>query len=129
MTGDEAHMPAQHRGPERRLVRDVVDSRHNLGEYFVIGAAVVLLLGFLLPRLLPNAYMAASIGILVVVWGGLILCVIDAFVLRRSLRAALTERFGHVGSGYVSYGIMRALQVRRWRLPKPQVRHGEAPRR
>lgn len=129
MTGDEAHMPAQHQGPERRLVRDVVDSRHNLGEYFIIAAAVVLLMGFFVPRVLADSYTAVSIGMLAVVWGGLILCVVDALVLRRRLRAALTERFGHVGSGYVSYGIMRALQVRRWRLPKPQVRHGEAPRR
>ncbi|WP_341855273.1 DUF3043 domain-containing protein [Brachybacterium sp. GPGPB12] len=80
------------------------------------------------PLIRPEITTAMSTGMIVVLWGGIALCVIDSLVLRRSLRAKLTERFGSVGQGLVGYGIMRAIQIRRFRLPKPQIKHGEAPR-
>ena len=128
MTGDERKMPAQHRGPERRYVRDVVDSRRNVAEYFFPIALVFMLVALVLPLIRPEITTAMSTGMIVVLWGGIALCVIDSIILRRSLRAKLTERFGSVGQGLVGYGIMRAIQIRRFRLPKPQIKHGEAPR-
>lgn len=129
VTGDEAHLPAQHRGTDRRLVRDVVDARHNIAEYFFPVALVVMLVALLVPFFSPSLYATMSATMLAIVWGGIALCVADAFLIRRRIRAALTERFGSVTPGLVSYGNMRAMQIRRFRLPKPQVRHGEAPRR
>ena len=35
MRGDESAMPARDRGPVKRFVRDYVDSRRSLGEYFL----------------------------------------------------------------------------------------------
>ncbi|MCL6423490.1 DUF3043 domain-containing protein [Brachybacterium sp. JHP9] len=128
VTGDESAMPAQHRGPERRFVRDVVDSRRNVADYFFPIAFIVLILGLVLPLILPRLATAMSFAMLVVLWGAILLCVIDSFLLRRRLRAALTERFGAVGTGLPGYGVMRSLQFRRFRLPRPQVRHGEQPR-
>lgn len=125
MTGDEANMPPQHRGADRRLVRDIVDARHNLAEYFLIVALVLVVVTFALPLLNPNLAATASTILLVVMWGGIIACVIDALVLRKRLRRELTARFGQVSRGLVGYGVMRAIQFRRWRLPKPQVKHGE----
>lgn len=129
VTGDEAHMPAQHRGPERRLVRNLVDSRFNIAEYFFPVALVLMLVALIAPFFAPSLYTVMSTLMLVVLWGGIAACVIDAFVIRRRLRAALTERFGFVSPGLVTYGNMRAIQIRRWRLPKPQVAHGELPAR
>lgn len=131
MTGDTEHMPAQHRGPERAFVRDVVDSRHNVAEYFFPVAVVVMVLtfvvGLIAPRLGATAGSGLSLLILVVVWGGLIGCVLDSFLIRRRLRRDLTARFGGVGAGLVSYGIMRSISMRRLRIPKPRVKHGERP--
>jgi len=129
MTGDEAHMPAQHRGSDRRLVRDMIDARHNLAEYFFPVALLLMLIALVTPLVVPDLYATMSTLMLVVLWGGILACVIDAFVIRRRLRAALTERFGFVSPGLVSYGNMRAIQIRRWRIPKPQVKHGDTPRR
>lgn len=128
MTGDEKNMPAQHRGRDRRLVRDIVDSRRNLAEYFFPIAIVFMVLSLVLPLINQNLYTLMSVGMLVVLWGGILLCVVDAFALRRTLRRRLTESFGAVSPGLVSYGVMRAIQIRRFRLPKPQIKHGEQPR-
>ncbi len=128
MTGDEANMPAQHRGPERRLVRDLVDSRRNIAEYFFPIALVFMVIALIVPLIRMDLYTVMSTGMIIVLWGGILLCVVDGFILRRRLRAALTERYGSVGQGLVGYGIMRAMQIRRWRLPRAQIKHGDAPR-
>ncbi|WP_193106392.1 DUF3043 domain-containing protein [Brachybacterium sp. FME24] len=128
MTGDEKKMPLQHRGPERRLVRDLVDSRRNVAEYFFPIALIFMLVALIMPLLRPDLYLAMSTGMIVVLWGGILVCVIDSFLLRRHLRKRITEEFGSVSGGLVGYGIMRAIQIRRFRLPRAQVKHGETPR-
>ena len=128
MTGDERKMPLQHRGPERRRVRDIVDSRRNIAEYFFPVALIFMLVALVLPLIRPEVTAVMSTGMIIVLWGGIALCVVDSLILRRSLRAKLTERFGEVQRGLVGYGIMRAIQIRRFRLPRPQIKHGESPR-
>lgn len=128
MTGDEKKMPMQHRGTERRLVRDLVDSRRNVAEYFFPIALIFMLVALIMPLIRPEMYLMMSTGMIVVLWGGILVCVIDSFLLRRHLRKSLTARFGSVGSGLVGYGIMRAIQIRRFRLPRAQIKHGEEPR-
>ena len=44
MRGDESALPARDRGPVRRFVRNTVDSRLNIGEYFLPIIFAVLLL-------------------------------------------------------------------------------------
>ena len=58
----------------------------------------------------------------------IVLIVLDSFVSGMRLRKALGERFpDHNRKGAVAYGLMRSLQMRRLRLPKPQVKRGERP--
>ena len=128
MTGDEKKMPLQHRGPERRYVRDVVDSRRNVAELFFPIALVFMLVSLVLPLIRPDLTTVLSTGMIIVLWGGIALCVIDSLILRKRLRRLLTERFGGVQNGLVGYGIMRAIQIRRFRLPRAQIKHGEQPR-
>ncbi|ACU85239.1 CblZ, a non-orthologous displasment for Alpha-ribazole-5'-phosphate phosphatase [Brachybacterium faecium] len=128
MTGDERKMPLQHRGPERSFVRDVVDSRRNIAEYFFPIAFLFMLLALVLPLIKPELTAVFSGGMILVLWGGIALCVVDGFILRKRLRREVTERFGDVGRGVVTYGIMRAIQIRRFRLPRAQIKHGESPR-
>ncbi|MGO3479124.1 MAG: DUF3043 domain-containing protein, partial [Brachybacterium tyrofermentans] len=92
MTGDEKKMPMQHRGPERRLVRDLVDSRRNVAEYFFPIALIFMLVALIMPLIRPEMYLAMSTGMIVVLWGGILVCVIDSFLLRRHLRKNLTAR-------------------------------------
>ncbi|ASK66890.1 hypothetical protein CFK39_14985 [Brachybacterium avium] len=128
MTGDEKKMPAQHRGPERSFVRDVVDSRWNIAEFFFPIALVFMVLSLFLPLIRPQLTTVLTTGMIILLWGGIAICVIDGLVLRKRLRHLVTERFGEVQRGLVSYGIMRAIQIRRFRLPRVQIKHGQAPR-
>ena len=128
LTGDEAHYPVQHRGADRRLVRDIVDSRHNVAEYFLPFALIAMLFPFAMQLIDPVKFQLVSIVFLVVLWAGILVVVIDTFLLRRKIRKVLTERFGVVPAGMVSYGLLRSTNIRPWRMPKPQIKHGEAPR-
>ncbi|MGW0898750.1 DUF3043 domain-containing protein, partial [Streptomyces goshikiensis] len=54
--------------------------------------------------------------------------IVDSVGLVFRLRKALSQRFpDEPRRGAVAYGLMRTLQMRRLRLPKPQVKRGERP--
>jgi hypothetical protein len=115
--GDDSALPARDRGPVRRLVRDVVDSRRNAGSFFLVVAALVLV-GYFIPNKSVQGYT-------VFVWFAFFLVIIgDSYLLGRRIRKIVTERFpDHKESmrSLVWYGVSRATMIRRWRFPKPQV--------
>ena len=118
--GDESSLTARDRGPERRLVRDLVDARRNAGSFFLVIAALVLL-GYFIPNPAVQSYT-------VFVWFAFFLVIIgDSFILGRKIKATVTERFPNTQQrmrSLVWYGISRATMIRRWRFPKPQVALG-----
>ncbi len=120
MTGDEAGLPARDKGPERRYVRDYVDARFNVGEILLPVMLVVLVLSFVRTTWALTAVFLAVYGLLAV-------AVIDAVFMWRRLKRRLTEKFGQPPSGLTMYAVMRAFQMRRTRLPRPQVRRGQWP--
>lgn len=123
--GDERHMPARDRGPVRRYVRDSVDARWNLAEFFLPFAAVCLVLQFVTARSAP----VVAFGSLVVLYIYIIASMIDAWLMWRGLKQRLVARFGEsaLPRGLTMYAVLRAFQVRPSRLPKPQVKHGQRP--
>ncbi|HEY7271695.1 MAG TPA: DUF3043 domain-containing protein [Actinoplanes sp.] len=119
--GDERYLLARDRGPERRLVRDIVDSRRTVGTWF-FGGALIVLVGSS-TRMPIQVQVAAN-----VLWAVLAIAVIaDSFLISRKIRRLVQERFPktnqRLGSLYM-YGIMRGLTFRRMRVPKPQVELG-----
>jgi len=117
-TGDEAHLPVRDRGKVRRFCRDLVDSRYNVAEYLLPLLLVILLLGIVATPATAYAQIA--------VWLGTILgTVIDTTYLIRKTRRELARRFpGENTRGAVAYTVLRSSQLRRFRLPKPQVERG-----
>jgi len=115
--GDDAYLPARDRGPVRRLVRDVVDSRRNVGSFFLAIAGVALI-GTIVPSLLVRNYASFLL------FGFFLLLIIDSVVLNRKIKRTLADRFP-AGTEKVRgaswYGISRATMIRRWRFPKPDV--------
>lgn len=119
-SGDERHLPFRDKGPARRFVRDYVDARWNVAEFLMFAALVFVFLSFI-PNLTLQGY------IMLAFWVIIVAVVIDCLLLRRKLKKLLTEKFGEPGRGDLWYGISRAMQIRRLRLPKPQVGRGQYP--
>lgn len=119
--GDERYLMARDRGPERRLIRDLVDSRRNVGSYFIVGALIVLI----------GSTTKITLVSLVseILWFALaLMMIVDSFLIARKVKAQVRERFPKSTesmSRLQFYGIMRALQFRRFRTPKPQVKTGD----
>lgn len=123
-TEDQRYLPERDRGQVRRYVRDVVDGRRNLGQYF-LPAALVVLGASLVP--VEVTRLVSFIGLYTVL--GVV--TLDSFLVFRTVRADVRDAFGAdtvVRGGHGWYGVTRALQMRRMRRPLPQVKHGEAPR-
>ncbi len=119
--GDERYLTPRDRGPERRLVRNIVDSRRTVGTWF-FGGALIVLLGSS-TKMPPIVQLGANL-----LWAILALGVIlDSVLISRKIKRLVTERFPEtkvrVGSLYL-YGIMRGLTFRRMRAPKAQVEIG-----
>ena len=115
--GDDAFLPARDRGPVRRLVRDLVDARRNVGSLF-LPIAVVSLVGNFVPSVAVKYY---SFFLL---FAYFILMVLDSFVLGRQIKRKVAERFpdgSQKTRGVVWYGVTRSTMIRRWRFPKPEV--------
>ncbi len=119
-TGDERYLPLRDKGPNRRFVRDIVDARRNVGEYVMIAALVFVIFSFIQDINVQLIVMAAF-------WVLILAVIADSFLLRRQIRKRLTAKFGGPNSGDVWYGVSRSLQLRRFRLPKPQVSRGQYP--
>jgi hypothetical protein len=120
-SGDERYLPARDKGPVRRFVRDFVDSRFCVAEFFLPLAVVILVLSSL-----PNTQLK---NIALLLWLAVIaLIIVDSIGIWLRLKKQLNTRFPNEPKrGAVAYGLMRTLQLRRLRLPKPQVKRGERP--
>jgi len=70
---------------------------------------------------------SVQLAALIVLYGMLLGVVVDSFLLRRKLISSTRQRFGDKAAGVGFYGIMRALQLRRLRMPRPQVARGAFP--
>lgn len=119
--GDDSALPARDRGPIRRLVRDVVDTRRNVASLF-LPFAVLFLAGYFVPNPAVQRY-------LVLLWTCFFLLVlVDSFTLGRRIKKLVRERFPADGvpRGTVFYGIQRSTMIRRWRFPKPAVSPNQA---
>ncbi|MER5460871.1 DUF3043 domain-containing protein [Streptomyces sp. NPDC002668] len=120
-SGDERYLPARDKGPVRRFVRNFVDSRFCIAEFFLPLAVVILVLSMVRIGSLQNIALLLWLGVIVLI-------VIDSIGLAFRLKKQLNERFPNESKrGAIAYGLMRTLQMRRLRLPKPQVKRGERP--
>lgn len=120
-SGDERYLPTRDKGPVRRFVRDFVDSRFCIAEWFLPMAVVILVLSVIQIRNIQNISLLLWLGVIVLI-------VLDSIGLAFRLRKQLRFRFPDTPQrGAVAYGLMRTLQMRRLRLPKPQVKRGERP--
>lgn len=120
-SGDERYLPTRDKGPVRRFARDFVDSRFNIAEYFLPMAVIILVLSMVQVPQIQNVALLLWLVVIVMI-------VLDSIVTGFRLKKQLAERFPDEGRlKPVAYALTRSLQMRRLRLPKPQVKRGERP--
>lgn len=115
--GDERYLLARDRGPERALVRNIIDARRTVGTWF-FGGALIVLAGSTVR--VPVIQLASNL-----LWALLAVgVVVDSVLIARKVKRLVHERFPkttqRIGSLQI-YGVMRALTFRRMRVPKPQI--------
>lgn len=121
-TGDERYLPQRDKGPVKRFIRNHVDSRLTVVE-------------FLLPLLIVIWVMQAAgssslVRVSTALWTTTILVVaVDtAWLLIRVRRGIRREHPDESLRGTTTYTLMRVVQVRPLRQPRPQVRIGGKPK-
>lgn len=117
--GDEKNMLPRDKGPVRRFVRDLVDSRIGFSELLAPMLILILLLGYTTGG--AGARFANALW-----YTTLMLVIVDVLVLRMKVRRQVRQRFPEEPlKGLTLYAVMRALNLRFLRMPKPQVKLGQ----
>ena len=123
-TGDLQHMPKAERLPWRVYTRDYIDASFNIGEFFIPVALVILIASVILTAVYPNP--VVTLILMTVLYVYLFAIVIDVVVMWRKLKKLLIAKYGEQsvakGMRTGSYAWSRAIQLRRWRLPKPRYK-------
>ena len=120
-SGDERYLPPRDQGPVRRFARDFVDSRWSVAEFFLPMAVIILVLSMLPSLQLKNISLLLWLVVIVMI-------ILDSVGIAVRLKKRLREKYpDEPKRGAVAYALMRTLQMRRMRLPKPQVARGEKP--
>jgi len=117
--GEDWALPVRDRGPVKALARDYVDSRRRLSEFYMYGLLVLLVLLFI-----PNALVKSIVPLLVI--GAILIMLVEGVFIGRRVRGLAAERLpGESTRGIGLYSGMRALQIRKLRMPKPRVNIGD----
>jgi hypothetical protein len=117
-TGDERYFPARDAGPVRALVRDIVDSRRLLTEFFLPVLMVILVFSFI----------PATAAIATLVWIVTMALIIGEMTwLGLKIRREVRDNFPGESTGrHIFYGLTRATMLRRFRLPRPRLGPGDS---
>lgn len=118
--GDDKYLPVRDKGPQRKFVRDFIDSGWHLGEA-VMPAMVLVILATFVP--VPSVQYYSFIGL----WIFILFVIGDMIISSIRIKQAARKKFGaeRIEKGLGWYGAMRIIQMRFMRLPKPQVKRGQ----
>lgn len=122
--GDDRYLTIRDRGPQRRLARDVVDSRFTAGELVLPALFLVIIVSSVRTEdVVLDLYI--QLGTLIAMWGLFVLVGLDGYLLGKKTLRIAQEKFGDkTEKGLRWYAAMRSIQMRGMRLPKPQVKRG-----
>lgn len=114
--GDERALPARDAGPVKKYVRDYIDGRFTMGEFFLPLALAVLILGFI-------PYSTVKFAVTLTWMVVTLLIIVDTTLLMTRLNRQLKAQWPDPADrkGASLYGVMRVLQFRRLRLPPPAI--------
>ncbi|MGB6455751.1 MAG: DUF3043 domain-containing protein [Streptosporangiaceae bacterium] len=117
--GEGWALPRKDQGPVRALARDVVDARRGIGEYYMVLVVVLVIL-----LVVPGSTTKVVFDVLVI--GVVLLMITEGWFVGTKVKRLAAERLpGQSTQGVTMYTIMRGIQLRRLRMPKPRVKRGD----
>ena len=115
MRGEESALPYRDKGPARRFVRNYIDERRSISEYFLV---LIMLVLFLTIIPIPAVQLAA----VALMYSSMIFMTVNGIFLSRKLKKLVADKYPEESTkGIGMYGWMRSTQLRRLRAPAPQV--------
>jgi hypothetical protein len=115
MRGEESALPYRDKGPARRFVRNYIDERRSISEYFLV---LIMLVLFLTIIPIPAVQLAA----VALMYSSMIFMTVNGIFLSKKLKKLVAEKYPEESTkGIGMYGWMRSTQLRRLRAPAPQV--------
>lgn len=113
---DKYHMPRD-KGPERLLVRDLVDARRSIGQYFFIIAIAIMFVSSA-----GTSVQVQQFALLL--WVAILIAfIIDSILLSRKVKRIVWDRFPKTTqrkAGLYWYAISRSMMFRKMRQPQPR---------
>jgi Flp pilus assembly protein TadB len=121
--GDEKNMPIEHRGPEKRFIRDYIDARTSVGEFLLPFSILFVIASLVWGNGALGAVLILAFYAIVLIAG------VETWLMMRRMKKSFIAKFGEnkLPRGFTFYSIARALNMRRFRTPKPKVKRGEFP--
>lgn len=115
--GDDRYLRESDRGPQKRFMRDYIDSRVTLGELLVPLMFLVIIATFF-----PST--SAAFWAMGFIWLYLAICVAEGIIYGRIIRNKIAEVVGKdkLQKGFYFATVGRSMQMRFLRMPKPQVK-------
>ena len=115
--GDDRYLRPGERGPQKRFLRDFIDSRFTIGE-LLIPLMFLVLFATMLPMAEAASY--ALVGI----WAFILIAIIEAVIIGFTVRKKIAAVVGEdkVEKGFIIGALSRAMQMRFLRMPRAQVK-------
>jgi Protein of unknown function (DUF3043) len=108
--------------PEKALMRDYIDARFSIGE-FLLPSLVVILAASFLNQIWPAVTVISTFAMYLFI----LLVLVDIFLMWRGFKKVLAQRIPKASTrGLAMYGMNRCIQIRRFRMPSPRIKRGEA---
>lgn len=118
-TGEEKYLLPRDKGPVRRLVRDVVDTRFGFTELILPLMVLSLIMQY------SGSADLASTGQLIFLML-FVLVALDMVWIRFRVRREVARRFpDHDLKKIFFYAISRSMQIKPWRMPKARLKIGQ----
>jgi hypothetical protein len=118
--GEQWALPPRDRGAVKALARDYVDSRRRLSEYYMYGLVVLLVMLFIHNKLVQGIVPLLVMAAILIMLG-------EGIFIGYRVRALAQQRMPDENTrGVRLYAAMRALQIRRLRVPKPRIKPGQS---
>jgi hypothetical protein len=108
--------------PEKALMRDYIDARRSLGE-FLLPSLVVILAASFLSKVWPAVTLLSTLAMYLFI----LAVVLDCYLMWRGFKKVLAQRMPRASTrGLAMYGMNRCIQIRRFRVPPPRIKRGDA---